>query len=310
MRVTVVHNPDAGEGRHAGRDLQEILEGAGFQVRYVSSKENWKKAVEKQTDLIVAAGGDGTVAKVMLRLLGSDMPVALLPLGTANNVARSLGVIGDAREVAAAWRVGRVDPFDVGRLRAPWGEERFVESFGGGIFAESIVRGRHDAERPTPIVGPEADRALLLLREIVHAAQPRHWQLQLDGQDLSGEYLAVEVLNIRFTGPSVPLAPEADPGDGLLDLVVIAEEHRQGLIDHLSGRLERASAPPPELLVRRGRRLSLGIDRPFPPLHVDDDVVGHDIGSLDDHEQARFELELESGALKLLAANSQAGGGA
>ena len=71
-----------------------------------------------------------------------------------------------------------------------------------------------------------------------------------------------------------------------------------------------ASAPPPELLVRRGRRLSLGIDRPFPPLHVDDDVVGHDIGSLDDHEQARFELELESGALKLLAANSQAGGGA
>jgi diacylglycerol kinase (ATP) len=305
MRVTVIHNPQAGEGRPARKDLEKILQDAGLQVRYVSSQKNWKNALRGRTELAVAAGGDGTVAKVLLHMRGSDIPVALLPLGTANNVARTLGVIGNAQGVAGAWRVAAVKPFDIGRLRAPWGEERFVESFGGGIFGESIVRGRQEVEDPGAFIGPEVDRAMLLLREVAQAAQPRSWQIDLDGKDLSGEYLAVEVLNIRFAGPNIPLAPEADPGDGLLDLVLVGEEQRQSLLDHLSGRLEQAAALAPDLIVKRGRKLTLSVGRPFPPLHIDDDVVGHDIGKLDAESEARFKLEFEPGAVKVLRAEAQ-----
>lgn len=305
MRVTLIHNPQAGEGRPAPKDLQKILERAGLQVRYVSSEKNWKIALGKRTELAVAAGGDGTVAKVLLHMRGSEIPVALLPLGTANNVARTLGVIGNAQGVAEAWRVAAVKPFDIGRLQAPWGEEHFVESFGGGLFGESIVRGRREVEDPGAFIGPEVDRAMLLLREVLLAAQPRRWQVELDGEDLSGEYLAVEVLNIRFAGPNIPLAPKADPGDGLLDLVLVGKEERQSLLDHLNGRLEQAAALAPELLVRRGRKLTLSVERPFPPLHIDDDIVGHDVGNLDGQSEARFELELEPGAVKVLRAEAQ-----
>jgi len=303
MRVTLVHNPDAGEGRPQGRDLVKILEGAGLQVRYVTTENNWKNALDEPADFAVAAGGDGTVAKVLLAMLEREKPVALLPLGTANNIARTLGVVGDARALAAAWRVAAVRPFDVGRLRAPWGDERLVESFGGGVFAETILRGDKELDDPTAIVGPESDQAMLLLREIVHAAQPRPWRIELDGQDLSGEYLAVEALNIRFVGPNVPLAPEADPADGQLELVLIGEEHREALLEHLSGRLKQAAAGPPGLPVKRGRRLTVVLEQPFPPLHVDDDIVGRDVGGLEG-EAARFVLELEPGAVQLLGADA------
>ena len=306
MRVTLVHNPDAGEGRPQGKDLVKILEGAGLQVRYVTTESDWKKALDEPADLVVAAGGDGTVAKVLLAMLERETPVALLPLGTANNIARTLGVVGDARALAAAWRVAAVRPFDVGRLRAAWGEEHLVESFGGGIFAESILRGENELDDPTAIVGPESDRAMLLLREIVHAARPRPWQIELDGRDLSGEYLAVEALNIRFVGPNVPLAPEADPADGQLELVLVGEEQRDILLEHLSGRLENAAAGPPDLPVERGRRLTIVLEQPFPRLHLDDDIVGRDVGELEG-ESARFTLELEQGALRLLGADAHVG---
>ena len=54
-------------------------------MRYQSSKEDWKKAVDRAEGLIVVAGGDGTVAKVFRRVCGRDVPVAVLAMGTANN---------------------------------------------------------------------------------------------------------------------------------------------------------------------------------------------------------------------------------
>jgi diacylglycerol kinase (ATP) len=306
MRLTLIHNPSAGDGRPAGKDLEEMLEGVGFQLRYASTDKDWKKALDKRADAVVAAGGDGTVAKVMRRMRGDERPLALLPLGTANNICRTLGVIGDARAIAGEWRVAAVRPYDIGLLRAPWGEEVFVEAFGGGIFAESIVRGRQEVEEPSSIVGPETDRAMLLLREVVSAARPRPWRIEVDGRDVSGDYLAVEVLNIRFAGPNVPLAAEADPGDGLLDVVLIGEQERRSLLAHLSGRLEQAAADLPQLRIERGRQVRLALDRPYPPLHIDDDIVGHDIGALD-VDGATFEIDLEAGAIKLLGADAHVG---
>src|SRR5436190_1260537 len=89
--VTLIHNPTAGDSRPTRQDIERILSDAGFQVRYQSSKGDWKKAVDAATDAIVVAGGDGTVAKVFTRVAGRDIPVGVLALGTANNVARALG---------------------------------------------------------------------------------------------------------------------------------------------------------------------------------------------------------------------------
>src|SRR5919106_1088044 len=122
VRITLVHNPDAGGGVDADA-LVELIEEAGHEVRAVSAKKGWRKALRQPADLVVAAGGDGTVHKVALAMAGTDVPIAVLPLGMANNVGKTLEILGDARPVIGSWREGgESEPLDLGRVMSPWGE--------------------------------------------------------------------------------------------------------------------------------------------------------------------------------------------
>ena len=87
------------------------------------------------------AGGDGTVGKVARRLIGSPTPIAILPLGTANNIANTLDVTGKSlKELIRSWKTARCINFDAGVAKGPWGTESFVEGFGVGLFAETMTR--------------------------------------------------------------------------------------------------------------------------------------------------------------------------
>ncbi|TMA83667.1 MAG: hypothetical protein E6J74_35780 [Deltaproteobacteria bacterium] len=99
---------------------------------------------------------------------------------------------------------------------------------------------------------------------------PANWlNVMLDGQDLSGEYVLLEAMNIRCVGPNLCLAPDADPGDGLLDIVV-ASKHEQDQIDrYLSDRLEGKSTSA-GLPVRKGRHVRIEFKEM--PVHIDDDL--------------------------------------
>src|SRR5206468_7695208 len=100
MRIVLMHNPKAGRGDHAKKDLMAELANAGHHAIYESTrKSDYKKALKKPTDLVLAAGGDGTVGKIGRELIGTGIPLSVLPLGTANNLARSLGFIGSPEEI-------------------------------------------------------------------------------------------------------------------------------------------------------------------------------------------------------------------
>src|ERR1700750_219337 len=94
MRILLVHNPKAGGEKYPAEKLMTMLKEAGHRAVYQSAKtKGLNEALKKRRDLVVVAGGDGTVAKVARRLvkLRSKLPMSVLPLGTANNVARTLG---------------------------------------------------------------------------------------------------------------------------------------------------------------------------------------------------------------------------
>ena len=103
---------------------------------------------------------------------------------------------------------------------------------GGGVVADLISRG-DEVEADATLLGRETDRALHLFGEIVREAPVGHWRVVADGTDLSGDYIAVEVLNIRFVGPNLPFAPQANPSDGLLDLVLVSEAERESLLAYV-----------------------------------------------------------------------------
>ena len=100
MQITLIHNPGAGDGSHPDQqELQGMIKAAGHDVFYQSARnEEWADALQRPADLVVVAGGDGTVARVARRLIGGNLPFTALPMGTANNISKSLGLLGKSTE--------------------------------------------------------------------------------------------------------------------------------------------------------------------------------------------------------------------
>jgi diacylglycerol kinase family enzyme len=273
MYVTLIHNPGAGEDDHAGETLRSHVAEAGHDVSYVSmTQAGWAEALAEPGDLVVVAGGDGSVGKVFRELATKGVPVTLLPFGSANNLARTLGIDGtEVERIVRGWDRGEERRFDVGAGSARWGRADFVESLGGGLFGRVLDRAaRIEEVDGIDVEGEEkVDFGLELLRDAVEGMSAKPWHVEIDGEDLSGEYLAVEAMNIGQIGPNLPLAPAADPGDGLLDAVLVRPEDRGSLVGYLSERLRELDPDPPTLDVRRGERIVIGLPEDV-RLHLDD----------------------------------------
>ncbi len=115
MRVTLVHNPKSGKHQKTSkRELLDLLSAAGHETTYQSTKKHdWKQSMEEPGELVVIAGGDGTIAKVLKLLAGRHIPVAVLPTGTSNNIAISLGLHGTPEELIGHWTTAKITPFDL-----------------------------------------------------------------------------------------------------------------------------------------------------------------------------------------------------
>jgi len=265
MRTLLVHNPTAGTGDHEKEELLAVLRLAGHEVTYTSTKsDEFPKMLEAPFELVVVAGGDGTVRKVVTNLKHRDSALAILPLGTANNIARSLGMTGDRQEMANGWNEGLRERLDVGIAVGPWGEKSFIEGVGIGALAATVSEE----------VGSdfEGDKRILIgrdaFRKELKEAKPLDLQLTIDGKPLKGDFLMIEILNNRYTGPALPLVPNASPGDGTFDIVVVPEKKRDDMLAWL-GKPEN-SKPPVE--IKRGKVITLEWSGK-PLLRVDDALV-------------------------------------
>jgi diacylglycerol kinase (ATP) len=253
MRLTLIYNPTAGTNDYDHGSLHSAFEERGHEVRAVSRKEDdWEQLLSESTELVVVAGGNGTVRKVFKELATSDVPVTIVPVGSANNVARTLGVAErPIDELIDGLAKKTIRPFDLGEAAAPWGTSPFVESFGGGLFAEVLLRAE-DVEGHDD----KLDLGLRLLEDSLRDLPALEWELEADGADASGTYLAVEAMNIRETGPNIPLAPDADPSDRFLDIVLIKPRDRDPLLGYIQSRLRGGRPEPPRFEVLRAERLN------------------------------------------------------
>jgi diacylglycerol kinase family enzyme len=231
-----------------------------------------KKALKKKVELVLVAGGDGTVGKIARRLVGSGVPLSVLPFGTANNLARTLGFADSTVEgIVASLAEARYRSFDIGCVSGASKRRYFLEGAGGGLFADYLRQRRAAAEkRPqtrSSRTGGELKQHILTLRRMLKSYKPREWQMKLDGEDISGRYLIVEAMNIRAVGPVLTLAPQAKTDDGSLDLAIVRDEDRRLLCDFLEARLTNSQVEFP-IPARPFRHLEICWDRA--PLHLDD----------------------------------------
>jgi diacylglycerol kinase (ATP) len=274
MRITLIHNPKAGDAEHGEKQLMAALAKAGHHATYQSTKEpGLKKALAQPTDLVLAAGGDGTVAKVAFRLIDSGIPLSALPLGTANNLARALGFVASPEEIIARLEGGKKQVFDVGLATGPWGERYFFEGVGGGLLADYVRAAKkeekHNGKAEKLSKEQQMARHGALLRRMLHDYPARQWKIEIDGKDISGRYVLWEAMNIRSVGPALHLAPRAETRDGQIDFVCARTADRARLMEHFDARVagKKSKSPLPTKKFRELRIVWKGFT-----IHLDDEL--------------------------------------
>jgi diacylglycerol kinase family enzyme len=270
MQVTLIYNPQAKNAASLTPDeILKALQQAGYDPIYAptSTEKELDGVLANVKDLVVVAGGDGSIRAVATRLLKRNIQIAPLPMGTANNIGRMLALNGKPLEIIA----GLADPvtrdMDIGCVTTPQGTEYFLEAMGIGVFADVL-------EKYNPEDGKSVVRSIQTLRRTLTDYQPKFFHVNVDGVDFSGSYLLFEVMNTPTMGYHYLLAPEAKPDDGLFDLVLIHANQREAYLKFMRAALRGTLEELPDVSIHKGRKLEIAW-RGF-PLHIDGEVAGTD----------------------------------
>jgi diacylglycerol kinase family enzyme len=249
--ILLLHNPVAGDDRPSESRLVDMLRSAGHEVASLDSEhpDLGQRLVDK-VDLLLIAGGDGTVAKVLEKVEGASAPLGILPLGTANNLARALGIAGEIPQIIAGLAEGELVALDFGIADGPWGRRRFFESAGFGAIAVGL--GPVNSARVSSAEKiPSGRRAL---REVFATMAPAALGLTVDGERTDEELLMLELSRIDSVGPRLLIAPQAAPGDGFIHLASLAADRRDEMLRWLDD--PEANGPAP-LRLRRARQVEV-----------------------------------------------------
>lgn len=223
MKTLVLANPNAGGLDDVERLAEAIAGMPGVELLLTESPEEIERlaaeAPGRGFERVVAAGGDGTLNQVV-NALAPDFPscgLGLLPLGTGNDFARTVGIPAEVAGSLAVLAGGRTCRLDLVRVSGE-GRERYLINTSAGGFSHRLGEA----------MSPEIKRAwgpLAYLRSAAGAApelEPFRVRLNVDGEELRLAAYTVVVANGRYVASGIPVAPEARVDDGLADLVVIA----------------------------------------------------------------------------------------
>ena len=224
MRYAVAHGRrrrgPGGGGARIGEQSVAALRAAGHEVTEVvagSLDQAWATCaalVADGVDVLAVVGGDGVVSMATDLCAGTPTAVGIVPAGTGNDNARSLGITRDrAVEILLADRRRTVDTL---HLLEP--DRHVLSSVPAGLDARISDR----ANRWPRVLGSRTYILSALVEiALLRRQPPLHYVLTVDGEPRAVEALVVVPVNMPYFGGGLPICPAADPADGLLDLVVI-----------------------------------------------------------------------------------------
>jgi len=227
-----------------------------------------KDAAGSGEPLIVVAAGDGTVEDVASQIVGTSTVLGIVPMGTMNNVARSLGVPLDIGDACALIGMGTTRRIDVGRVlfNTPTREKYFLECASVGLSALAAVAGEAVEKHHWRIL-PRAFRKFF-------EAKLSPVKVEIDEKVLEACTRMVTVLNSPLIGKHLLAAPGAKMDDGWLDVSVYDGMGDADLIRHF---MAAGSSRPDDLKIYRARHVRITSDEPMltntettnaTPLHV------------------------------------------
>ena len=218
--MVIVFNPAAGRRRaHLLWRVLDVLVANGMRLELAQTTRPGhaqvlaRDAAQQGERMIVAAGGDGTIAEVANGLMGSSAKLGVIPLGTANVLAHELSLPFAPRAVAAALAFGRTRPIWPGLAIGPEGSRLFVQMLGVGFDAHVV---HHLSPRLKRACGRGA-YVLQTLRELPrYDFGPIH--VWIDGEERQAS--SIILTKGRLYGGQYELAPEARPSEPGLSVVL------------------------------------------------------------------------------------------
>jgi len=217
-----------------------------------------RSAIKGGTNMIVVAGGDGTIDSVVGAMIGSSATLGIIPTGTRNNLAFNLGVPSTIAGAVALLREGRRLKVDVGKIQHGRSSRWFLEDATLGLlsdiypFADSIQHG--DLTQ----IGN--------LLSTVASSTPSHLRIILEGcKKISINAYMVLIANMPYIGPRFQISPDVSWNDNRLDVFVFSDMSKLDLISYAmqstSGAIEDA-----RVKHYRVKRLKIHSDPPMPVL--------------------------------------------
>lgn len=256
--VTLIYNPKSGANKpeHSLDTLVALLAAhgihpeIGIKTSGKVARSIAKTAADNKVELVIVAAGDGTIEEVASRLIGSNTALGILPIGTQNNVARSLGVPLQLEDAAALLATGITRPVDVGHVCA--GEkpqvEYFLESAGLGLAAIAFPTGQNVKKGKLGQL-PAALRKLFDLK-------PGIVRIELDtGEMIEAHSELVTVSNAPLIGTNFLIAPDAKMDDGLLDIAVYDGMTRTEVLGYFMSANNANRAYDPRVRFYRSRKV-------------------------------------------------------
>jgi diacylglycerol kinase (ATP) len=295
MKLLVFCNPKAGHGDVPKDRLLRDLQRAGHEVEWLDKgQRKLSEVLPGPFEAVVVVGGDGSVGAVGRKLAGRPVPIAVVPAGTANNIARALGAT--SANLIHMLADGRTVPFDVGTVDGLGEPRRFLEGVGLGAFADTAALLSARPDEGVSSREDELSRDLHVLEERVRRLEPCACRLEFGGREYGGHVVLVEVTIGGTVGPNLQLSPDAEPGDGLLDIVLVDIAERDDLLGFLSAR-RRGESPAPSFLTARTPRATLSVPGGR-CVHVDGDTV-------DVAEPVELRIDIEPAALRFFSARER-----
>lgn len=277
VRAWVIQNPASGRGDWNDRvvaAIQTFLQ-AGWNVQHKRTAAPGdattiaRAAVQSGCDIVVVAGGDGTVNEVLQGLAGQRRTaLAVLPGGTVNVWATELGAGQRLDDVAAEIALGRRQVVDLGRVN----DRYFLMMASAGFDAKASAEVKGALMRQLKRTAGPLAYVVSALRTAVRF-RAREVTVELDGESITGSLLMLIAGNTRLYGGVTEITYQARADDGLLDIVLLNGRGPLDLLRRGWSVLRRQHHGDSAIVYRQARRAVLA---PAHPLHLQAD--GEDIG--------------------------------
>ena len=282
--LTVIINPAAGrgKGRKAIPEIQRCFANHGVSVKIVETEQAGKavmtgeivpgsagwhaaEAVASGARVVIAAGGDGTVGEVANALIGTQVALGILPVGTGNDLVRTLGISRNLTDACRQFLHGNVRKMDVGRC--PNGN--FVNIAGVGFDAEVAHAINH---RYRNLRGTMA--YLVAVIATLAKYRPQEIELEIDGASHRERIMLCAVANAQSYGGGMRVAPTARVNSGKFEIVLVGDVSRWEFLKTFPSVFKGTHVSHPKVKVFAGETVRIRSEATLPVL-----ADGEEIGS-------------------------------